>query len=133
MGSNKKHIHLASNQSKKLKFKLGFYSNGIYEIGSQSNKSKNGDFKLNLFDSTSTSLNINTDNNVTIVFDDSNDTLTNVVETNNLNNNNNPILSNSNLQSTDSTSGCVCIFNKNIKTNRYELFKCLNSFTVTIL
>lgn len=69
---------------------------------------------------------------MTIVLDDLNDTLTSVIEANN-SNSNNPILSGSNLQSVDSKSGCICIFNKNSITNRYELFKCLNTFTVTII
>lgn len=131
LGCNKRYVHLESNETKEIKFKLGFFTKGVYEIGDQSNKSSIGDFKLNLFDSTASSLNINTNNNVTIVLDELTDSCASVIDTNN--SINNPILSNTNIQSPDSKSGCVCIFNKNMSTNRYELFKCLNAFTVTII
>lgn len=108
LGCNKKFIQLRSNASQTVKFKLGFASNGVYEIGRLSVESQ---VRLNILDSTSVTS-----------FDDIMDSeLKNELA---LKSNQHQLLNDS--------SGAIFVYLKNVTTGRYELFKRLNQFTVIV-
>ena len=107
LGCNKKFVKLRSNQSKEVRFKLGFALNGVYDIGKLSIESQ---IRLNILDSTSVTS-----------FDELMD-----------NDAKSELLLKSNQQLANDTSGGILVYLKNTRTNRYELFKRLTQFTVVI-
>lgn len=107
LGCNKKYIKLKASQSKEINFKLGFISNGVYEIGKLSNESQ---VKMNILDATSVTS-----------FDDLMDSDIK-----------SELISKSQHLVNDS-SAAIFVYLKNNATNRYEFFKRLNQFTIIIM
>ncbi len=113
MGSNKKYLKLKPSQSKTVKFKLGFISNGIYEIGKVQHDTL---LKMNLLDAA----NLTNTTTSSLLDDYLNDEIDNDLDT---------TLNGANGQLEMSA---FTIYLKNNKKNKYELFKRLNPFTISV-
>ena len=111
LGCTQKHVRLKSKQSKLVKFKLGFMRNGLYEIGNISNDNV---LKMNLFEAT---------NSLTSFENLVENKIDHPMMTSNQSNHSLPTL-------VESTA--ISVYLKNSSTNRYEFFKILNSFIVSV-
>ncbi len=125
LGCHKKCIKLTKNQSKTINFKLGFYSNGVFDIGRMANDSL---LKANLFEA---SCNLNATESHSISLDE---------YLNDINDNPSVGLHNSHQSAANPNIGpasqadcaTINIFIKNNSNNKYELFKRLNPFTIVV-
>jgi len=125
LGCHKKYTKLKSNSSKKVHFKLGFQAAGTYEIGRVASETL---LKSTLFEA---SCNLNLAASSTISLDDyMNDLPADSVSlgANSLN----PATGSTTNVHNQSDTAIISVFLKNRTSGRYELFKRLNPFTVTI-
>jgi hypothetical protein len=118
LGCTQKYVKLKAKDSRQVKFKLGFLTNGFYEIGQVSNDNI---LKMNLFEAT----------NSLTSFDNliGNQTKTTTTTTTNTNVDKDGV--NNSLQNL-MESTAISVYLKNKTSKRFEFFKCLNSFTVSV-
>lgn len=107
LGCNKKFVRLRANQSRTMRFKLGFAHNGVYDVGKLSVESQ---IRLNILDSTSVTS-----------FDD---LMESDVKS--------ELLIKNNQQLANDSSGAILVYMKNPNTHKYEFFKRLSQFTVIV-
>jgi len=134
LGCTKKHVRLKSNSSQLVKFRLGFFSPGTHEIGRQTAESQ---IATNIFEASS-ACNLNSAAHIPISLDEYlNENLSTNTQTIN---DNTSIGSMKNIYSIGTSSvalnqadsSMVSLFVKNKASSKYELFKRLQPFTVTI-
>ncbi len=130
LGCNKKHIKLKSNSSRLVKFKLGFFSPGTFEIGRLTVETQ---LTTNLYEA----CNLNSAGHIPISLDEYlNENSSNsapVINDNiSIGSLNNPSIGAGSAVVSQSDSAVVSMFVKNQVSGKYELFKRVQPFTVTI-
>lgn len=107
-------MRVAANESKLVRFKLGFSSHGVYDVGRLSSDAQ---IRLSILDSTS----------MTTSFDD-------LMDSSDLksNSSSSELWLKNNQQLANDSSGAILVYVKNATSGRYELFKRLTQFTVIV-
>jgi hypothetical protein len=119
LGCNKRFVTLRSSQSKRVRFRLGFTSTGVFEVGQLSSETV---MKMNLMDATSVTS-----------FDDLIETSAAAAAAGGASPNG--ALNNSNVSAStlNETTSIISVYLRNKANENYELLKRLNPFTVCLI